>query len=79
MFQGNESAWFAAIMAAALKSTLLLAVAWFITFLFRRRSAATRHLIWTAAAAAVLALPFLSISLPALPVSASAALANTGL
>jgi TonB family protein len=37
--------------------------------LLRGRSAAARHLVWTASAAALLALPVLSISLPALPVA----------
>ena len=46
--------------------------------LLRRRSAAVRRLVWTAAAAAVLALPFLSLSLPILPVRAPAALSSEG-
>jgi len=75
----NESTWFFAIVGATLKSTVLLGGAWLIAFLLRRRSAATRHLVWTAAAAAVLALPFLSLSLPALPLHASTALVNPGL
>jgi TonB family protein len=61
----SESTWFAFAMGAALKSTSVLAAGWAIAFLLRRRSAAARHLVWTAAAAAVLALPFLSVSLPA--------------
>jgi len=75
----SESTWFSAIVGATLKSTVLLGGAWLVAFLLRRRSAAARHLVWTAAAAAVLALPFLSLSLPALPVHASSALANSGL
>lgn len=49
------------------KSTLLLALAWLGALLLRRRSAAARHIVWTAAFAALLALPLLSLSLPAWP------------
>src|SRR6202011_2315819 len=66
MFGWNETVWFSIFIGAALKSTAVLGVAWFLAFLVRGRSAAARHLVWTAAAAAVLALPLLSISLPAL-------------
>jgi TonB family protein len=58
----------------ALKSTAVLACAWLISTLLRRRSAALRHLVWTAAAVAVLVLPFLSVSLPVLRVPVAAAL-----
>ena len=64
----NESAWFAICVGVALKSTVVLGAAWLAAFLLRGRSAAARHLVWTASAAAVLALPFLSVSLPALPI-----------
>src|SRR6266849_3950334 len=75
----NESAWFAMVVGLALKSTAVLGAAWLAVALLRGRSAVARHLVWTAAAAAVLALPILSISLPALPVpAASALLANAG-
>src|SRR5262245_32771240 len=70
----NESAWFAMCVGVALKSTVVLGAAWLAAFLLRGRSAAARHLVWTAAAAAVLALPVLSISLPALPVPFAGAL-----
>src|SRR5260370_37713312 len=70
----NESAWFAMCVGVALKSTIVLGAAWIAAFLLRDRSAAARHLVWTAAAAAVLALPVLSISLPALPVPLGGAL-----
>jgi len=66
----NEASWFALLAGFALKSTLVLSAAWLASLALRSRSAAARHLIWTAAAAAVLALPFFSVSLPALRVPA---------
>jgi TonB family protein len=68
--------WFAILAGAALKSTLVLAAAWLAALALRRRSAAARHLIWTAAAAAVLALPFLAVWMPPLSVPTPAALAD---
>src|SRR5262249_38139949 len=65
---------FSILIGTALKSVLVLGAAWLLAFLLRGRSAAARHLVWTAAAAAVLALPLLSVSLPVLPVPASAGL-----
>src|SRR4030088_1004665 len=62
----------------ALKSTVVLGVAWLLAMVLRRRSAASRHLVWTAAAAALIALPLLSISLPSLRVWAPAQI-DTGL
>jgi TonB family protein len=56
------------MLAYALKSTVILAVAALAALLLRRRSAASRHLVWTAAAAALLALPLLSGMLPVLRV-----------
>jgi hypothetical protein len=58
----NESTWFALWMGVALKSTVLLGAAWLLSLVLRRRSAAVRHLVWTGAAVAVLALPFFSVS-----------------
>src|SRR5690348_14120148 len=78
MLGWNETAWFSIFIGAALKSTAVLGVAWLSTFLLRGRSAAARHLVWTAAAAAVLALPFLSVSLPALPVTGSVRVLDVG-
>lgn len=59
------------MLEIALKSMALLAAAWVTATLLQRRTAAARHLVWTAVAAALIALPLLSISLPALrlPVS----------
>jgi TonB family protein len=48
----------------SLKSTAILAMAWLVTLALHRRSAATRHLVWTAGWTTLLALPLLSISLP---------------
>jgi TonB family protein len=72
---------FAILVGISLKSAAVLAVAWLMAFLLRGRSAAARHLVWTAAAAAILALPWLSMALPSWRVSAPQALApaNVGL
>src|SRR5437899_1257189 len=48
-----------------LKSTLVLGLAWCVGFVLHRRSAAARHIVWTAAFCALLALPLLSLGLPA--------------
>src|SRR5260370_1602695 len=57
---------FPIVMSVALKSTAILVAAWLCALLLRKRSAAARHLVWTAAAVAILALPILTGSLPAL-------------
>jgi TonB family protein len=74
MSSWNVSEWFSIFAIIALKSTVVLGAAWLAARALRGRSAALRHLVWTAAAAAVLALPFLSAALPALRVPASGAL-----
>ncbi len=74
MGSGNEAFWFAILLGAALKGTIVLGAAGLVAWALGRRSAAARHLVWTAAAAALLALPFLSVALPALPVPAAAAI-----
>jgi len=61
----------------AIKSALVLAIACLAAFAMRRASAAARHIVWTACAAALLALPLLSISLPALRLSAVNAILPT--
>ena len=57
------------LVSAALKSTLVLGAAWIFSTLLRRRSAAARHIVWTASAAALIALPLLSFVLPAMRLS----------
>jgi TonB family protein len=72
MLSWNESV-YSMLTFIALKSTAVLALAWLIAALLWRQSAATRHLVWTAAFAALLALPLLSLTLPSvtLPISNS--------
>lgn len=50
---------------AAIKAAAVLVLAALLTLAMRRRSAAARHLVWTLALAAALALPLLSAVLPA--------------
>lgn len=80
MFNWTASLW-PILASAALKSTLVLGAAWLITYILRGRSAAARHTVWTAAAAALVALPLLSLTLPALRVKVANALlpADTGI
>ncbi|MDQ6831638.1 MAG: M56 family metallopeptidase [Gemmatimonadota bacterium] len=58
-------AWLPRLADAALKGFLLLGVAGLATAAARRSSAATRHLVWASAVAALLVLPLLSAVLPA--------------
>jgi TonB family protein len=69
----NEITWFSFFIGVAFKSTVALGAAWLLALLMRKQSAAARHLLWTAGAASVLALPLLSIALPALRVQGAAA------
>src|SRR4051795_8641783 len=64
---------FTILASAAFKGTIILIAAVLIAWSLRRRSAAARHLVWTAAAAALLALPILILLLPALRVPAKPA------
>ncbi|HEY1242419.1 MAG TPA: TonB family protein [Bryobacteraceae bacterium] len=59
-----------AFVGMAVKGSAVLIAAWLMSRLLRRTSAAVRHLIWTAAFAALLALPVLSALVPALPLRA---------
>jgi TonB family protein len=74
----SESAWFSLFVGAALKSAVVLSVAWLVTVALRRRSAAALHLVWTAGAAALLTLPLLSLAIPAVRVTVPAALLPPG-
>ncbi len=48
----------------AFKSIVVLALAWVVALLLRKASAARRHLVWTASAAALVALPLLVTAVP---------------
>src|SRR5580658_6185279 len=72
MLGWNEAAWFAFLWSLALKGTAVLCAAYVAAFGLRHRSAAARHLVWTAAFAALLALPLLSVSLPSLRIPGAA-------
>ena len=66
--------WYSFLTGAALKSMGILGAAWLAAWVLRRRSAAARRLVWTAASAALLALPLLSLALPAVRVPVAAVL-----
>src|SRR5580704_11816993 len=74
MLGWNEAVWFAFLWSLALKGTAVLCAAYVAAFALRRRSAAARHLVWTAAFAALLALPLLSVSLPSLRIPGAASI-----
>src|ERR1700722_19510048 len=74
MFGWNEAAWLAFFWSLALKGTAVLCAAYLAAFALRHRSAAARHLVWTAAFAALLALPLLSVSLPSLRIPGAASI-----
>src|SRR5215472_11232086 len=76
MFYWNEAAGTAFLLNLAVKSSALLGAAWLAAFALRRQSAASRHVVWMAAFAAALALPVLSIAVPALELPAPAWLPN---
>ncbi len=77
----NEAQMFSMLVGVAVKSSVVLGIAWLVAAVLGGRSAAVRHLVWTGAAAAVLALPVLSGILPTLHFTTPAALAqwDTGL
>jgi TonB family protein len=61
----NESMVFSLWAGVAVKSALVMGLAWLISLLLKRRSAAARHLLWTAAFMTVLAMPVFSVFVPA--------------
>jgi beta-lactamase regulating signal transducer with metallopeptidase domain len=56
---------FAIILDTVLKSTVLLALAWFAAFILKKRSAATQHMVRTLSLLAVLLLPLTVMLVPA--------------
>jgi len=65
-----DDPWLSVLVWSAVKGLLVLAAAGLVCALLRRRSAATRHLVWSLAIASLLVMPILSAGLPmyALPV-----------
>ena len=61
--EGNG--WPALLLALAVKSVFMLGLATLIAFALRRAAAASRHLVWSLAIVGLLALPLLSLALPA--------------
>jgi beta-lactamase regulating signal transducer with metallopeptidase domain len=65
----QEITWVNALLAGvvgfAIRASVLLGGAWLVTLAMRRASAASRHLIWTAATAGVLMLPVFAVVVPA--------------
>ena len=53
------------VLAWMAKATVLLAVAWIVSFVLRHRSAALRHRIWAIGIVGSLALPLVSLAIPA--------------
>ena len=66
------------LASVAVKGSLVLGAASMAAFLLRRRSAAVRHLVWVSAFTALLALPLLTVSLPALRMPVTSALLPSG-
>src|SRR5579872_4296355 len=64
-FTGLSGHCLALLIGATLKGTVILLLAVVASLVLRRLSAAARHLIWTLALGALLALPILSLTLPA--------------
>ena len=77
-----SQAWFTILASGpagvALKSAMILAAARLITLLMRTKAAGARHLVWTTALAAALALPLLTVSLPALKIATPVFRPETG-
>ena len=63
--QLQSAAWAALLLDALLKSFIVLALAGAVCALWRRASAATRHLLWFLAVASLPCLPLLNTTLPA--------------
>lgn len=58
---GSVPLWILGILA---KSTIVLAGVWVLAIVFRRASAAFRHLLWSSGILALLVLPLISVGLP---------------
>ncbi|MEN3332245.1 MAG: hypothetical protein V7641_1610 [Blastocatellia bacterium] len=61
----QEGGWLALLIALSVKGALILSMAAMTALVLRRAAAASRHLVWSLALASLLALPLLSVALPA--------------
>lgn len=62
---GYVGEWFAFLLGASVRGTVLLLVASLVCFALKRSSAQTRHLLWKLTFGSLLLLPLLSFALPA--------------
>jgi beta-lactamase regulating signal transducer with metallopeptidase domain/ankyrin repeat protein len=69
--------WMMLAIGSALRSSVVIALAWLLTLMLRRAAASTRHLVWTSALFVVLATPVLMLALPQLRVALPRAVAVT--
>ena len=74
-----EGVTMASLALLAVKSSVVLLLGWVFSLLLRRSSAAIRHVIWTGVSAAVITLPLLMVSVPALRVPVWSVLPESGL
>ena len=64
-FAGADARWIALLADATIKGSIVLLLAGVLTLVRRRASAAERHLVWSVALGSVLAIPVLTLALPA--------------
>ncbi len=75
----SSSIQYSFLMEMTLKSTALIGMAWLAARLWRARSAAVRHQVWSVAFTGLLLLPLLSTALPAWRVPVASSLVRPGL
>ena len=68
--------WVSFLIGAGLRATVVLGLAWALTSIMRRASAATRHVAWTCAIAAALLEPLARQVVPQWPVASPPLLAS---
>ena len=64
MYGSLDSVWLPALVDAAIKGSLVMAIPLVGSLFMRRLSAATRHLVWFLAIVSLLGIPVLSLALP---------------
>jgi TonB family protein len=76
-FAGNHEPLIAFLLVWTAKATVLLGVAWIVSFALRRYSAAMRHRVWAIAIVGSLALPVVALAIPAWHLISAAPVAPT--